>query len=134
MGRILAIDPGKKRCGFAISDELKIIAKPLAIVVLENEKIDSAIDYLEKTIAKFQIEKIVLGYPLFPSGQKCEMTFFVEEFYEKISKKFSSIKVFLLDERNSSLVSQKIKNKKKKFYDDITACVLLEDFFNKKTS
>ena len=40
MGRILAIDYGRKRCGIAVTDPLKIIANGLETVATHNTMVD----------------------------------------------------------------------------------------------
>ena len=58
MGKILAIDYGKKRIGIAISDSKKSIAFPLKTI--ENKEIFL---YLKEIIQSEKIEAIVLGEP-----------------------------------------------------------------------
>ena len=48
MGRILAIDYGRKRCGIAVTDPLKIIANGLETVAT-HKLMDFLKDYLETT-------------------------------------------------------------------------------------
>ena len=59
MGKIMAIDYGKKRCGIAVTDDMKIIASGLDTV--ETEKIfDFLKDYYNKignTIAPLLSER-----------------------------------------------------------------------------
>jgi len=59
MGRILAIDFGKKRTGIAVTDPLQIIATGL-------ETVDSKelIGYLKKYFASEEVDKVLIGYPL----------------------------------------------------------------------
>ena len=58
MSKILAIDYGEKRCGFAISDEDQLIAFPLETI--DNKEI---YHYIKNIIRKENIEKFVVGLP-----------------------------------------------------------------------
>ncbi|MBQ5524419.1 MAG: Holliday junction resolvase RuvX, partial [Paludibacteraceae bacterium] len=54
MGRILAIDYGKKRVGLAVTDPLKIIAGGLTTV-----EASQVLDFLKNYVAQNQVELIV---------------------------------------------------------------------------
>ena len=58
MSKVLAIDYGKKRCGFAISDEDQSIAFPLKTV--DNQQI---YQYIKNITENENIEKFVIGLP-----------------------------------------------------------------------
>jgi len=57
MGKILGIDWGEKLIGVAISDDLKIIAKPLRTINTED------FSFLREMIKDEGIEKVVVGRP-----------------------------------------------------------------------
>lgn len=65
-GRVLAVDPGEKRIGVAISDPSGTIANPLSVIVHVSRPVDAA------TIAQLAQEqaavKIVIGQPLDAEG------------------------------------------------------------------
>ena len=56
MGRILAIDYGKKRTGLAVTDPLRIIATPLD-TVLTND----LLSYLAAYVKKETVDEFVVG-------------------------------------------------------------------------
>lgn len=58
MGRILAIDYGKKRTGIAVTDILQIIANGLTTVATSE-----LMDFLLKYIEKEPVERIIVGHP-----------------------------------------------------------------------
>ena len=58
MGRILALDYGKKRTGIAVTDELQIIASGLTTVETKD-----IFNFLKKYIASEKIELFVVGEP-----------------------------------------------------------------------
>lgn len=68
MSRILAIDFGQKWIGLAISDKLKVIAKPFA--TLENKGKKYVISHLKNICQKLEVGKIVIGLPKSLSGKE----------------------------------------------------------------
>ena len=58
MGRIIAIDYGRKRVGIAVTDEQKIIATPLTTVHSKD-----IIEFLQDYISKENVERIIVGEP-----------------------------------------------------------------------
>ena len=61
MGRFLAIDHGNKRVGLALSDPMKIIAKPFRTLTFTDasELLNSLRDIIESE----SVEQIILGLP-----------------------------------------------------------------------
>ena len=58
MPKILAIDYGKKRTGFALSDESKIFAFGLS-----TQETKDAFEYIVQLIPKEKVDTIVIGIP-----------------------------------------------------------------------
>lgn len=134
MGKILAIDYGKKRIGIAISDSEKSIAFPLKTI--ENKDIFL---YLKEIIQSEKIEAIVLGEPK-PLNNKENILFLeVINFRKKIISLFS-LPVHLVDERFSSKIASKIildanikkmKRRDKSLLDKVSASLILETYLKK---
>lgn len=134
---ILAIDLGKHTCGLAISRS-GILSTPLKSFSVSNNDYLPLIKHIQELSTIEKIEVIVLGYPLFPSGDKCEMTPIVESFNEELSKVFPNLKIVYQDERNSTtdaseLLHQQGKNakKQKEIIDSASACVILDRYISK---
>lgn len=66
--RILAIDPGEKNIGIAMSDPTATIARPLLVLKHVSLTIDAA--RIAQVARENQVKRIVVG---FPSGGNCEM-------------------------------------------------------------
>ncbi|MEE9430016.1 MAG: Holliday junction resolvase RuvX [Melioribacteraceae bacterium] len=135
--RVLAIDYGEKRIGIAITDPLKIFAIP--ITTLENNS--TFWKELEKLFNKYNVIKIVLGYPLKEDGTKSRSTIAVEKFEQELKKKIK-LPIELVDERYSSSIAQEqinasVKSKKKRrnkaLVDMNAAAVILSDYLNTKS-
>ena len=135
MGKILAIDYGKKRIGIAISDSKKSIAFPLKTI--ENKEIFL---YLKEIIQSEKIEAIVLGEPKALNNKENILFLEVINFRKKIISLFS-LPVHLVDERFSSKIASKIildanikkmKRRDKSLIDKVSASLILETFLKKK--
>ena len=77
MGRLLGIDYGRVRIGVSVSDETRMIARPLCC--LEYKK-----DFIEKLQKELKsllpIDEIVIGLPLDMRGKDSPMTEEVRKF------------------------------------------------------
>ena len=137
MKKILAIDYGKKRIGTALSDINQKIALPFKTITTENtlnKTIDKIINNLKEEL--FQIEKILIGYPLLLSGQKGQMALDVELFKNELEKKLD-IPIELVDERLTSSQADKslkdlhMKRKKRsKHIDEYAAMIILQTYLD----
>lgn len=131
--RILSIDYGSKRVGIAITDPLGIFAYPLKTI---NNDSKFWQEFLE-IFNEFEVEKIILGYPLLKSGDKSKSTLLVENFQKELEKKLKDIPVELVDESYSSQkavenimesVTSKKKRKDKSLIDKNAASVILQEY------
>ena len=78
MGRILAIDYGKKRTGLAVTDPLCIIANGLATVATSE-----LFDFLTQYVVKESVSQLVIGKPMQPNGQPSVNLARVEQFVNR---------------------------------------------------
>ena len=132
--KILAIDYGSKRIGLAISDELGITARPLAVV--ERRNLDRDLDFLENVIRENNVEQIVLGLPLRLDGTRgiqCEK---VERFAAVLKERFPIPLVFWDEalstwEADELMMTAGIKSRKRrKMVDKIAAGIILQSYLN----
>ncbi|MCF8335090.1 MAG: Holliday junction resolvase RuvX [Bacteroidales bacterium] len=138
MGRILAIDYGKKRAGLAVSDPMKMIANGLT-TVHPNE----LLDYLCKYLDKEQVEIIVVGYPKQMNNHDSESVQYIKPFLKKLKEQFPNMPVELEDERFTSRMAQdamlqggmkKKQRQNKANVDKISATIILQSFLERKIS
>ena len=134
MNRILAIDYGEKKVGLALSDPMKIIAKPYKTIT--NESDDQLINDLNNIIIDKNIDEIVIGLPLTMKNTFSKQTDNVNRFINLLKNKIN-VKVVVVDERLSSieakrsLVNQGIKTGHNKKEVDMTAAALfLQSYLN----
>ncbi|MBX2891622.1 MAG: Holliday junction resolvase RuvX [Saprospiraceae bacterium] len=132
MGRILAIDFGLKRTGFAVTDPLKIIATALTTVPTHE-----AFDFLKKYCAEEEVESFVVGLPMHPDGNPAQIAPQADAFAEKLKKLFPDKPVIRQDERYTSNEAKRIilqsgikkqKRRDKALVDKIAAALILEQY------
>ena len=71
--RLLGLDFGSKTVGVAVSDELGLTATGLEIVRRTSpNKLRKTLARIEKIIEEYNIEKIILGYPVMLDGSEGE--------------------------------------------------------------
>ena len=130
--RILAIDYGEKRIGIAITDPLNMFSIPLTTI---NNNPNFLIGF-EKIFKQYNIQKIVVGYPVNEDGSKTKLTKEIEKFSRRLKSKFNK-EIIFIDERYSSAiawehikegVTSKKKRRNKALIDMNAAAVILEDF------
>ena len=100
--RALGIDFGSVRVGVSVSDEKMTLASALTTIEYTKNNYQYVIDQLRLIIKRYEVNLIVLGYPLLPDGKKTETTLLIESFKERLDKAFPNIKVILYDEANST--------------------------------
>lgn len=136
MSRILAVDYGKKRCGIAVTDPLKIIAGGLTTVATSE-----LLSFIKDYTTREQVETIVVGEPKQPNGQPSENLPRVRAFVAQLKKMMPTMPVEYYDERFTSVLAHKamidggLKKKarqNKALVDEISATIILQDYMNSK--
>lgn len=136
MGKILAIDYGKVRCGIAETDDMQIIASGLETVETKN-----IFAFLKKYFVENNVESVVIGLPTDLKGNISEIENEILVFIEKFKTEFPAIEVYRFDERFTSkmasfFISQSGKNKKKReekgLIDKVSATIILQNFLEQK--
>ena len=132
MGRILGIDYGRKRCGIAVTDPLKIIANGLTTIPSHT-----LIEYIQGYVAKEDVEKIVVGLPKQLNGNPSESMKYITPFLNRLKKVLPNIPVVMYDERFTSTIAHKAMldggmkksdRRNKEIVDTIAASIILNDY------
>ena len=134
-GRILSIDYGTSRVGFAVSDPLHIIATPLKTI--KNKSIQDLLKQIGLIVKEYDIKSIVVGLPLGLNGKETKQTETVKLFSETLEK--NNYKVIFEDERFTTVLAKKeiIKQKistgrNKSLIDQVSAAFILQSYLDKK--
>lgn len=135
MARLLAIDYGRKRCGIAVTDPLKIVANPLATVashLLEKWLIDY--------IAAEPVEAIIVGLPTTLDGQPSESMRYITPAINRLRKVLpASLPIIMYDERFTSTLAHRamidggmhrMQRRDKSVVDRISASIILNDYLS----
>lgn len=132
MGRILAIDYGKRRTGLAVTDPLRITAGPLLTV--ETREL---MDWLRAYIYKEKVDLVVIGHPTQMNGQDSESMNYIRPFIGNFKKEFSDVEIVMYDERFTSVLAhramidggmKKKQRQDKAVVDKIAATIILQGF------
>ncbi len=132
MARLLAIDYGRKRTGIAVSDPLQLIATPLDTVSSAQ-----VFDFLKSYVAREEVEKIIVGYPLTLKNEASEALMYVNPFLKKLQKELPTIPVVTFDERFTSKMAfqsmidgglKKKQRQDKAMVDKISAAIILQSY------
>lgn len=136
MGRILAIDYGKKRTGLAVTDPLQLIATGLTTV-----QSHTLIPYLKKYFEAEQVELILIGEPKNLDGGATDATALVTECVRILQKHFPNMPLKKIDERFTSkmafqtMIDSGLKKKdrqNKALVDEISATIILQEYLRTK--
>lgn len=132
--RILGLDYGEKRMGVAVCDELGLTAQGLPTIIRKTKKHD--LEILGNIIKNYNIEKIVIGYPVRIDGSEgiqCEK---VNRFISILEEKFS-LSVIKWPETLSTKEAEEILinsgvhwKKRKEKVDKLAACLILQAYLD----
>lgn len=136
--RKLGLDFGTKICGFAITDELSILANALENFERKNDNLQEIVDRIEywQNFYENKIDTIVIGLPTNVNGSDNPRTILVREFVDYLKNNWKNpIKIVMSDERfTTQIATQYLKDmnlkasKIKKIKDKISAVIILEDY------
>jgi putative holliday junction resolvase len=97
---ILAFDFGEKRIGVAVGNTLTKTAEPLKVIQEKNQP--DKFQVIEKLIAEWQPQLLLVGLPTHPDGTEHEMTQKAKRFGNQLKGRFLK-EVIWVDERYTSV-------------------------------
>ncbi len=138
-GRVLAIDYGTKRIGLALSDEHRILARPIGIIERTNRSHKEILEL----ISKEGVTTVILGLPRSLDGSDSTMTTEVRAFADLLFKRLDAIGIGhqFHDERLTSMIAaenlresglSKSKRQEKYRHDEEAARIILQEFLDSK--
>ncbi|MCM1041499.1 MAG: Holliday junction resolvase RuvX [Bacteroides sp.] len=138
MGRILAIDYGRKRCGIAVSDPLRIIATGLQTVPTAE-----LWGFLKEYMIREAVDCVVVGEPRQMDYTPSESERFITPFVNRFRKAYPQIPLERVDERFTSRIAQrsilemgarKKQRQDKATVDMVSATLILQTYMQFKES
>ena len=136
MGRALAIDYGRKRCGLAVTDPMRMIASPL--VTVPSGELEA---FLKDYIPRENVTDVVLGYPVTVNNMPSESVRYIDPFIARFRKLFPGTPLHLADERFTSQMAmrtmidggvKKSGRRDKAMADRISASIILQSWLGSR--
>ena len=134
MGRIVAIDYGKKRCGIAATDPLRIIAT--GITTVETPKLK---DWLKEYCSKEEVDIFVVGEAKHMNNTPSESMIYIEPFVKELGEMFPEKEIARVDERFTSKMAfqamidggmKKKQRQNKAMIDQVSATIILQSYMS----
>lgn len=136
MGRIVAIDYGRKRTGIAATDVLQLIANGLTTV-----SSGEVVKFLSEYVAKEAVDLFVVGKPKRMNNELSENMHHVEAFVTHLKRVLPDIPIQYYDERFTSVMAhqamldgglRKKRRQDKALVDEISAVIILQSYLESK--
>lgn len=137
MGRLMGIDMGRKRCGIAVTDSLRIVATGLATVSTA-----SLTDFIKDYLLSEQVDTFIIGLPRTLSGQESESMRFIRPAIARLRSAFPQIPIVMFDERFTSAIAHRAmldsgmsrsRRRDKAIVDTMAATIILNDYLQSKS-
>jgi putative Holliday junction resolvase len=134
VGRVLALDLGKKRIGLALSDELGITAQGLETLERTGRRDD--IEVLRRLITLQKVSMILIGDPIHMNGEPSRHGEYTREFARELEYK-TGLPVKFWDERWTSKEAERTlrgsklaHGERKPAIDRLSAVILLQSYLD----
>jgi len=130
--RLLGLDIGGRRIGVAISDEMGMIASPIAMI----ERQSDVAGRLRKLIAEYGASRLVAGLPVGLSGREGPQAAEVRAFTDALAAEVG-LPLEYWDERLSTSIAEQSliaqgtrREKRKQQVDAVAASVILQGYLD----
>jgi putative holliday junction resolvase len=134
-GRVVALDPGTKRVGVAVSDPDRVLARPLPIIQRTSWK--KLLLQVKSILAEYDAKALIVGLPYNFDGTESEMTSEARNMAGKF-KLSLDVPVYLQDERATTyeargrLWKAGVEGKEmQRVLDSEAAVIILTDFLDR---
>lgn len=136
MSRILAIDYGRKRCGVAVTDSLRISANGLPTV-----RACDLMAFLKDYTSREDVGLIVVGLPTQLDGSPSESQRYIAPFLKHLARELPHIPVERFDERFTSTIAhremiaggvRRMQRRSKELADEMAATLILTGFLDSR--
>lgn len=132
MGRLLAIDYGRKRTGIAVTDPAKIIPGGLTTVATAE-----LLTFLKDYMSREDVECVVVGWPRQADGSPSENQQRVASFIGRLHNLYPTLRIERYDERFTSVLAHRTmidaglgrkRRQDKALVDEISATIILQSY------
>ena len=134
MARVLAVDPGTRRVGLALSDPGATIAQPLTS--LPAEPVESLPQRLAECAKEYQAAELVVGLPRRMDGALGPEAVAARALAEDL-RRLTGLRVTLVDERLTSAAAERAllatgtkRARRKELSDQVAAALILQTYLD----
>jgi putative Holliday junction resolvase len=130
----LAIDPGERRTGIAVSDPQAVLARPLT--THDRRRDGSLLEFLARLCQEHGVERVLVGLPLTQMSEEGASAQRARRVAAEIEKTLP-VSVELVDERYSSAEAAKIlagRKAPKERKDAVAAAIILQTYLDGRAS
>ena len=136
MGRLMAIDYGRKRCGIAVTDSLRIVATGLTTVATGE-----LVSFVSEYAGREPIDAIIVGLPRTVNGEESQSMAYIRPGIGQLRKALPQIPVEFFDERFTSVIAhramlesgmKKMQRRDTAAGDEMAATIILNDYLQSK--
>ena len=137
MGRLMAIDYGRKRCGIAVTDPLQIVATALATVPTA-----SLAGFVKDYLSRETVDEIIVGDPKMMNGEPSESVRYIIPGINRLKKDIGdTVRIVFFDERFTSTLAhramidsgvKKMARRDKDSVDRIAATIILNGYLESR--
>jgi putative Holliday junction resolvase len=136
--RLLAVDPGEKRIGIAISDPTGTIAAPLTVVQHVSRLVDAAT--ISDLARQYQVILIIIGKSLDEEGSSTPQSRRADRLADAIRQQ-CEIPLFTWDESFSTQTARQARiemhtsrSKRRGHLDELAATVILQSYLDSRAN
>jgi len=132
----MSIDYGRRRCGIAVTDTLRLVATGLTTVATSK-----LVEFICGYVKKEDVDRIIVGLPRTTSGEPSESMNYIKPGIGQLRKAIPEIPVEFFDERFTSVLAhksmldmgmRKMQRRDKAAVDEIAAAIILNDYLQSK--
>jgi putative Holliday junction resolvase len=134
--RILALDIGEKRIGVALSDPLRMMARPMLVIMRTSRREDFA--SIGRLVAENQVSLVVCGYPLSLDGSEGPQGRRIRRYAERLAETLD-VPIELWDESYSTVEAEELMQvsrkkmtpqQRRRWVDAVAAAVILQSYLD----
>ena len=132
--KVLAVDPGDKNIGLAVSDDTWTLARPLTVIA--HVSMDQDVQRIAEAANVNQVEVVVIGAAFGGDGEETRAVRHAQRLLERLQS-VTLLKCVLWDEsgttqvaRNAAVRAGKSKQHRMGHHDAMAAAIILQDYLD----
>lgn len=132
----MAIDYGRKRCGIAVTDSMRIVATGLPTVATAG-----LIPFVKEYTARESVDAIIVGYPRDMKGNDSESMRYIRPGIERLKRELPQMEIIFWDERFTSVIAHqgmidagmtRSQRRDKGLADEMAAVIILNSYLESR--